>query len=163
MPQIVHNLIAYPQFTFILLQSAMKPAIYDGAGQGTTTPPESPNPTNPTPSSNSAFSIHNSALPSSITKQHMPTYNNSTPRMKPAISDGAGPATPAPTASPNPTSPPKTPRPSDPKTPSTPTASPSITKQHMPTYNNSPVSTSLSRRARQNQILQQAVSCSAGT
>ncbi|MEI8195819.1 MAG: hypothetical protein WCI73_07920 [Phycisphaerae bacterium] len=105
-----------------------------------------------------------------LTKQHMPTYNNSTTvkppvEMKPATSGGAGPATSTPTESPNPTTLPSTCSPAqllscslDLPTPATNSAFiSSLTKQHMPTYSDSPLSLSTSRRARQSQILQQAV------
>ena len=64
-------------------ESTMKPATSGGAGPETPTPAKSPIPTAPTPSNNSEFSIHHSALPSSLTKQHPPTYNNSADRPQP--------------------------------------------------------------------------------
>ena len=52
-----------------VLKPALKPAISDGAGPETFAPPESPNSTTSSPV--------RSALNSFLTKQHMPTYSNS--------------------------------------------------------------------------------------
>ena len=77
-----------------------------------------------------------------LTKQHLPTYNNSTPAhkpadpVKPAASGGVGQGTPNPTESPLPTNPLNAfsvPRSSFIVSPNS-----FLTKQHMPTYRNSP-------------------------
>ena len=102
-----------------------------------------------------------------LTKQHMPTYNNSTPvekpdLVKPAASGGVGHGTPEPATPPIPTKP-TTEVPI--KRPIPPTNDQGLmtrdsflTKQHLPTYDHSPIASPSPRRPLHSKVLQQAIS-----